>query len=1270
MFVRTFHRALAPAAALLAALLAVPVLRAQQPLSGHRDYPPLVLVPLNQAQVLRTADGLTVLAAGSTLIIPTGDGETRVLLPAEATALGQIEGLLVVACRNSLGYLDGPSLDNLRYRALRTLEAGQAVTRIATRGHRVFCYSPQRVYIYTPDGLGGLTEQSILNAEAQSFAGCWPTSEGIFLLQANGQWRNAEDGPTPPAWPAGSRLVASASSPQGQHLLLDGRGQLLLGNPLEKLRPLGRPAVHGLTDSLVGLAAAGQHWVVASRQQGCLLLAGRATNPLQTARRLRPFNREATILAACGDLDGRLWLAHPTGWSWVYVELPVSDLGPLAERPRGRINRMLPLADGRVYLATGRGLLSNHQPEHAPVQQFSEYKSLKTQFVIANYPLYRDNLNEILALEKQLEKLDEKQKPGRRVLEQRRRIGQELTRRRGELARIEANLNAIWERQAPTRLSLPGFDYVTGFERVSCRDLIDAGGSLLVAADEGVFVLQRDKRRERLRDPRLVECTRLVALPQTPDRLLAVCEGNRLHRLRLRNGRWDYDTEIEWLKPHRITSAVARDAQSLWLGTEAGLFRLQFREVDDALPQVIPHPLKQNKEAEGRVYIGLHLGSLHVLTEDRILVWTGRDFRNVSRDYLRSEANGYLMSEVLGIPLAGDDRHLVWARSGRLEWWARSRADSLTQRTSDVLALLPAVQALALKGDSLWVGTERRVYRLHLHQLPDRSLPKKQFNCLIRNAHLVHGHTKRDSLIDLRQPLSLAYAPLYRLHLTLDVNTFDAPERLVYQLETRDGSWANLVSHQEALNLEWGYGMQQIRVRAVDGFGNISQPAVLNYWIEPPLGLRWYMLAFYAIGLVALATWGLRAVERWAERKAQARNEALERLVQERTATIDAQRKELEALVRDLNDKNAELELQQTVIQRANDELATLNHELVENRAQLVQSEKLAALGEITPAIAHEINSPLGALGNTLDTMGRSLPQLLAELPAGLAHLSPETAERLRQLIPVLIAEPMQLSARDERRAIRSLAPTLADLGLPNAEALADRLVRAGLHHQLDALTPLLLGAEREEALTLLEPIAAAGRQLQIMRRSVERSIHIVKALKDYVHRRTDSETPVAFNLVENIELVLTLYDYHIRRGIELIQEYEELPDVVGFPEELSQVWTNLIMNAVYALNLRIREAQLAGETFQAQLRIGVKQAGAYAEVCFADNGPGIPAPIQDRIFEALFTTKPKGEGTGLGLSICRKIVEKHGGEISFESQPGLTEFTIRLPLAGPPPLP
>jgi signal transduction histidine kinase len=107
----------------------------------------------------------------------------------------------------------------------------------------------------------------------------------------------------------------------------------------------------------------------------------------------------------------------------------------------------------------------------------------------------------------------------------------------------------------------------------------------------------------------------------------------------------------------------------------------------------------------------------------------------------------------------------------------------------------------------------------------------------------------------------------------------------------------------------------------------------------------------------------------------------------------------------------------------------------------------------------------------------------------------------------------------------------------------------------------------------------------------------------------------------------------------------------MGYPDELNQVWTNIITNALQAMQ------------YQGDLTIEAHQNNGHVEVKIIDSGPGIPEEIQPKIFEPFFTTKKQGEGTGLGLGICKKIIEKHQGEIKFTSQPGRTEFVIKLPV-------
>src|SRR5262249_36138639 len=130
---------------------------------------------------------------------------------------------------------------------------------------------------------------------------------------------------------------------------------------------------------------------------------------------------------------------------------------------------------------------------------------------------------------------------------------------------------------------------------------------------------------------------------------------------------------------------------------------------------------------------------------------------------------------------------------------------------------------------------------------------------------------------------------------------------------------------------------------------------------------------------------------------------------------------------------------------------------------------------------------------------------------------------------------------------------------------------------------------------------------------------------------------------------------HELKYGIVIRRKYGVVPRIPVFVDELNQVWTNLIHNAVQALGGR------------GEITVDTMQEGGEVVVCIGDDGPGIAPDDLPRIFEPFFTTNPQGEGTGLGLLIAKRTIDKHGGRIEVASRPGRTEFPIRLPLAGPP---
>ena len=172
-----------------------------------------------------------------------------------------------------------------------------------------------------------------------------------------------------------------------------------------------------------------------------------------------------------------------------------------------------------------------------------------------------------------------------------------------------------------------------------------------------------------------------------------------------------------------------------------------------------------------------------------------------------------------------------------------------------------------------------------------------------------------------------------------------------------------------------------------------------------------------------------------------------------------------------------------------------------------------------------------------------------------------------------------------------------------------------------------------------------------IFKQPSAKAVKMVLALKTYASFG-GSEDPVPTDLVENMETVLTLYTNQLKTGIEIIRNYDKnLPHIQTCPDEILQVWTNLIHNAIHAMN------------GQGQLIIEIKNKNDFLEVVITDSGEGILEEDKGKIFEAFFTTKPMGVGSGLGLSIVKKIIDKHKGRVDFTSENGKTSFCVLLPV-------
>jgi two-component system, NtrC family, sensor kinase len=337
--------------------------------------------------------------------------------------------------------------------------------------------------------------------------------------------------------------------------------------------------------------------------------------------------------------------------------------------------------------------------------------------------------------------------------------------------------------------------------------------------------------------------------------------------------------------------------------------------------------------------------------------------------------------------------------------------------------------------------------------------------------------------------------------------------------------------------------------------------------------------------------------------------------------------------------------------------LARINVHLALRQAQrkLIEEEKMASLGQLVAGIAHEINTPLGAIQASISNATAALDQSLQQLPQLFQTLSPERLTDFYTLLNISQQAKEPVSFREERQIKRSVTQDLQARGLVNAVSIADTLSRIGISNELEALMPLIESADSDRILDAVYNLSIIQRNSQNIKLAVERAAKIVFALKSYARQDIFNQV-IQASITDGIDMILTLYQGQLKRGVEVTKNYNTIPPIFCYPDELTQVWSNLISNAIQAMqykgNLAIavfEQRELDGQDRQIVVQI-------------TDSGPGIDPKIQEKIFDPFFTTKPMGEGSGLGLNIVRKIIDKHQGTIHVDSKPGYTVFQVNLP--------
>lgn len=318
---------------------------------------------------------------------------------------------------------------------------------------------------------------------------------------------------------------------------------------------------------------------------------------------------------------------------------------------------------------------------------------------------------------------------------------------------------------------------------------------------------------------------------------------------------------------------------------------------------------------------------------------------------------------------------------------------------------------------------------------------------------------------------------------------------------------------------------------------------------------------------------------------------------------------------------------------------------------QLKQSERMAQLGTLTAGVAHELNNPAAAVA-------RAARRLQDEL-ASFADLAASNEAAAIEKVLGALGEPkgpVDPLARSDAES--EVEDWLDEHELDEPWELSPDLIDAGMGlAELNALAATTSDEELGRALRLTAVTAVVQRTAREIGDAAGRIATIVRALKGYAYL---DQAPVQdVDVRQGIEDTLVLLS-HKTRHVRVVREFaDDLPTITALGTELNQVWTNLIDNACDAL------AEVEGGI--PTLTVRAAAVGDAVVVEIEDNGPGIPEAVQEKIFDAFFTTKAPGEGTGLGLQISYRIVVlEHGGELSVDSEAGRTTFQARLPLDQP----
>ena len=337
-----------------------------------------------------------------------------------------------------------------------------------------------------------------------------------------------------------------------------------------------------------------------------------------------------------------------------------------------------------------------------------------------------------------------------------------------------------------------------------------------------------------------------------------------------------------------------------------------------------------------------------------------------------------------------------------------------------------------------------------------------------------------------------------------------------------------------------------------------------------------------------------------------------------------------------------------------------MSNRVREYTARQQQNEKMMALGKLSAGLAHELNNPASAIVRDSVSLLQHLQMQPESFKSVIAvRMDAEQIDAVNDELFGLLAikDKPRLTLKEKSKLEDELIDWLDDHNVNNSYEAADNFADFGFTlFNLEAMAKHIPPAYMSPVFNWVSNLLITERMVKDIQESSRRIAELVSSVKTFTHMDRGNDKQYA-DIHTGIRNTLTMLGHKIRSGnIKVAENFDEtLPPVKALIGELNQVWTNLIDNALDAMETNGKGT----------LTIMTEKDREFVQVCIADDGPGIPEDVRSRIFDPFFTTKEIGKGTGMGLEVVQRIVHQHNGSVKVRSTPGKTEFIVCFPING-----